>query len=233
MSVLIIVPTFNEVLNIRRLVDRILVAASHAHILFVDDNSGDGTQAAILTAQERYQGRIFLKTRPGKMGLGSAYVEGFRWGLEHGYQKLIEMDADFSHDPAYLPTMIAQLGTTDVVIGSRYVAGGGTVNWSLSRKLISRFGSLYAKLVLGLPIFDCTGGFNGWQRKVLETVDLGRIRSDGYAFQIELKYRANRAGFKLREFPIVFKDRRAGASKMTSSIVLEAIWKIWLFRFSR
>jgi dolichol-phosphate mannosyltransferase len=165
------------------------------------------------------------------MGLGTAYVAGFRWGLEQGFESIIEMDADFSHDPKYLPTMLQLLDSHDFVIGSRYVPGGGTVNWGLGRKILSRGGSLYSRLILGANIRDFTGGFNGWRRKVLESVELGSLRSDGYSFQIELKYRAFRRGFRFVEFPIVFEDRKVGKSKMNRRIVIEALGRVWSFRF--
>jgi dolichol-phosphate mannosyltransferase len=162
--------------------------------------------------------------------LGTAYVKGFEWGLKNDFQILIEMDADFSHDPKYLPKMLENLQTYDVSIGSRYVSGGGTVNWGLGRKIISRGGSLYSRMILGAPIRDFTGGFNGFRRQVLEAVDYQTLRSDGYSFQIELKYRAFRGGFKILEFPIVFEDRKVGKSKMNKKIVFEALARVWGFR---
>jgi dolichol-phosphate mannosyltransferase len=177
------------------------------------------------------QPRIHCLHRPKKMGLGTAYVAGFRWGIEQGFESLIEMDADFSHDPKYLPTMLRLLEDHDFVIGSRYVPGGGTVNWGLGRKILSRGGSLYSRLILGANIRDFTGGFNGWRSKTLGSIDLGSIRSDGYSFQIELKYRAFRSGFRFVEFPIVFEDRKVGKSKMNRRIVIEALGRVWSFRF--
>ncbi len=170
------------------------------------------------------------------MGLGTAYVNGFRWGLERGagdgaYDVFVEMDADFSHDPKYLARMLELLESNDVVIGSRYVRGGGTVNWGLGRKVISRGGSFYSRMILGAGIRDFTGGFNGWRRRVLESVDLGSLRSDGYSFQIELKFRAFVRGFKIVEFPIVFEDRKVGKSKMNKKIVFEALGRVWGFRW--
>ena len=169
--------------------------------------------------------------RLGKQGLGAAYIAGFGWGLDEGYGVLVEMDADGSHDPAQLPRLLDRLRTADLVIGSRYVNGGGTVNWGLGRKILSRGGSLYSRLILGAPIRDFTGGFNGWRKPVLEAVDLGSLRSDGYSFQIELKYRAFKRGFRYTEFPIVFEDRKVGKSKMNRRIVFEALGRVWSFRF--
>jgi dolichol-phosphate mannosyltransferase len=165
------------------------------------------------------------------MGLGTAYVNGFRWGIEKGYDALIEMDADFSHNPRYLPQMLELLTQNDVVIGSRYVAGGGTVNWGLGRKVLSRGGSFYSRMILGATIRDFTGGFNGWRRKVIEAIELGTLRSDGYSFQIELKYRAFLKKFKIVEFPIIFEDRKIGKSKMNRRIVFEALMRVWGFRW--
>lgn len=233
MRSLIVVPTYNEIENLESLVQSVLKASpEEADMLIVDDNSPDGTgQLADRLASQLP--RVHVLHRSGKLGLGTAYVGGFRWGLERDYEALIEMDADFSHDPKYLPTMIEKLANFDVVIGSRYVDGGGTVNWGLGRRLLSRAGSFYARLILGASIRDFTGGFNGWRRKVLETVDLHTLRSDGYSFQIELKYRAFLKGFRITEFPIVFADRTVGRSKMNRRIIFEALLRVWGFRFHR
>jgi dolichol-phosphate mannosyltransferase len=220
---LIIVPTYNEEENIDLLVDGIFSNAPDVHVLFVDDNSRDKTQQKIEERQKSRPAQIFLLCRPGKMGLGTAYLTGFDWALKKGYDCVIEMDADLSHDPTYLPTMLSKLQNFDVVIGSRYTAGGGTKNWHFMRRCISRFGSFYGRLVLGVSIKDLTGGFNGWSRHALQTIDLKSIRSEGYAFQIELKYAAFRANLPITEIPIVFVDRRVGYSKMSYRIVLEAM----------
>jgi dolichol-phosphate mannosyltransferase len=172
-----------------------------------------------------------LLRRKGKLGLGTAYVAGFQWGLDRGYEFISEMDADWSHPPRYLKDMFSAAQTGDFVIGSRYVSGGGAVNWNFFRRLISRFGSLYARLILGFAINDFTGGFNGWHSRVLRAVGLENISSDGYSFQIELKYRAAQKGFKWVEFPILFEERREGQSKMSGAIVLEAMWRVWAIRF--
>lgn len=232
MRALIVVPTYNEIENLESLVASILenVPSPLLEILIVDDGSPDGTGklADQLAARDP---RIHVLHRRKKMGLGTAYVNGFQWGLERGFDVLIEMDADFSHNPHYLPRMIELLERNDVVIGSRYVAGGGTVNWGMARKVLSRCGSFYSRMILGASIRDFTGGFNGWRRGVLESVDLASLRSDGYSFQIELKYRAHLKGFKIDEFPIVFEDRKVGKSKMSRRIVIEALMRVWGFRF--
>jgi dolichol-phosphate mannosyltransferase len=231
-NALILIPTYNEIENLANIVTAVLAETpSHVHVLVIDDNSPDGTGKAADQLAAEYP-RVKVLHRAGKEGLGKAYLAGFDWGLQQGYGWLIEMDADFSHHPRYLPTMLKTLEDFEVAIGSRNIRGGGTVNWGIGRKIISRGGSLYARLILGAPIRDFTGGFNGWHRKVLEGIDLATIRSNGYAFQIELKYRAFKRGFKIREFPIIFEDRAVGKSKMSKRIVFEALKKVWGFRFS-
>lgn len=226
---LIIIPTYNESENIPPLLDAIWKTAPEVHILIVDDNSPDGTAKIVKGIQEQNK-HLFLLERPGKNGLGTAYIAGFRWALEHGYGKVIQMDADFSHDPQVLPTMLAKLNTSSVVIGSRYIQGGGTLHWSFFRKCISKAGSFYARTILGIPIHDFTGGFNGWRSSVLKAVDLSTIKSQGYSFQIELKYKAACAKFQPLEIPITFNERRSGQSKMSSKIILEAIRAVWRIR---
>jgi len=230
---LVVVPTYEEAENVDELVAKTWEHAPEVELLFVDDNSTDGTRELIEAHQERHPGRVHTIYRDRKLGLGTAYVAAFKWALERDYELVIEMDADLSHDPANLPRMIALLADVDVAVGSRYVAGGGTKNWGFARKAISRFGGVYARLILGLAIHDMTGGFNGWRRRVLEAIPLDSIKSEGYSFQIELKFRAARAGFTLREFPIVFVDRRVGQSKMSNRIVLEAMLRVWALRFGR
>lgn len=224
-GVLVVVPTYNEVDNIGPLLAGIRQNVPDCHVLFVDDNSVDGTRDQIRAAMT--SGTVFLLERPRKLGLGTAYVAGFTWGLERGYGAVIEMDADLSHRAVDLAKIVARLDLAPVVVGSRYVEGGGTVNWNWFRKLISRGGSLYARTILGVPVFDLTGGFNGWRREVLEAIALETIRSEGYSFQIELKYRAMLAGYKIAELPITFEERRAGQSKMSGKIVLEAMLRVW------
>jgi dolichol-phosphate mannosyltransferase len=230
---LIVVPTYNEAENIDLLLAGIRRELPHAHILFVDDASPDGTAERVRAQQEQHPGVVHLLDRAGKQGMGTAYVDGFTWALERDYDAIVEMDADLSHDPRALPTLVAHLSDVDVVIGSRYVPGGRIENWNHLRVAISRFGSFYSRAILGLPIRDLTGGFNAFRRPVLEAFSLDRIRSEGYSFQIELKLRAARAGFRLLETPIVFADRRAGKSKMTWRIVAEAVVRVWLLRLTR
>lgn len=227
---LIIVPTYNERENVRDIATRLLAALPEADVLFVDDNSPDGT-GAILDELAQRDSRLHVLHRAGKLGLGTAYLEGFRWGLARQYSFLYEMDADGSHDPKYLATMLALAkGGADAVVGSRYVPGGGTVNWGLGRKLISRGGGFYARTVLGIDVQDPTAGFICWTRRALTTLDLDAITSNGYSFQIEMKYRALQAGLRLVETPIVFEDRRVGQSKMSRRIFVEAMVKVWALR---
>jgi len=231
MRTLIVVPTYNEAENLTPIKDAIFqVIPEGVELLVVDDGSPDGTGqiADQIAAQNK---RFHVIHRQGKLGLGSAYVKGFQWGLEQGFDAIIEMDADFSHHPRYLKDMLSTLEDADVAIGSRYVAGGGTVNWGVGRKILSRGGSVYSRMILGAPISDFTGGFNGWKRKVLEQINLQTVRSDGYSFQIELKYRAFKKRFQLKEFPIIFEDRKVGQSKMSKKIVFEALKKVWSFKF--
>ncbi|HEU0006577.1 MAG TPA: polyprenol monophosphomannose synthase [Terriglobia bacterium] len=228
---LVIVPTYNERENLQELLPEILRVDPRLHILVVDDASPDGT--AVLAQQlisTTPGNRLFLETRPAKLGLAGAYIHGFNWGLARGYDFLIEMDADWSHQPKYLKEMLALAPDAGFVIGSRYVPGGGTLNWGLARKLLSRFGSRYARWVLGVEIADFTGGFNGWHADVIRKVSVDSIRSEGYSFQIELKCRAAQLGFTYKEFPILFDERRAGKSKMSAAIACEAVWRIWTFR---
>ena len=229
--ILVIIPTFNEADNLLRIVPLVINQGSRIEVLVVDDNSPDGTgDLADGLAQEL--DRVHVLHRSGKQGLGRAYLEGFRWGLERDYTLFIEMDADFSHDPDALPEFVEKAKDFDVVLGSRYVEGRVTViNWPMSRLLISYFGSRYARFVTRLPVRDATGGFNCWRREVLEALDFDRIESNGYTFQIELKLRAWRRGFSLTEIPIIFAERDSGESKMSKKIMREAIWKLWKLRF--
>lgn len=232
-QILVVVPTYNEVDNIDALVHEVFTEAPDVHVLFVDDNSRDGTIARIHAKQAAHGNRVHLLQRPRKLGLGTAYVTAFRWALERGYDAVIEMDADLSHRAVDLPKLITGLSQHDVVIGSRYIKGGGTQNWGLGRRLISRLGSFYARSILRLDIRDLTGGFNAWRREVIEAINLDHVKSEGYTFQIELKYRAALAGFRIVETPILFVERRAGHSKMSSGIVAEAMLRVWLLRLAR
>lgn len=230
---LIVVPTYNERDNVRGVAARFLAALPGCELLFVDDNSPDGT-GQLLDEIAASEPRIHVMHRAGKLGLGTAYVEGFGWGLARGYDYLFEMDADGSHDPRYLPEMLALAEDgADVVVGSRYVPGGGTVNWGLGRQLISRGGGAYARTILGVDVRDLTAGFICWRRAALEAIDLAGVSSNGYSFQIEMKYRAIKAGLRVVETPIVFEDRRVGQSKMSRAIVVEALLKVWTLRFGR
>jgi dolichol-phosphate mannosyltransferase len=228
---LLCLPTYDERENLAPMIEAILAVAPGIEVLVIDDNSPDGTGrlADEIAAREP---RVKVLHRAGKEGLGRAYLAGFAWALARDYGLVLEMDCDFSHDPKYLPAMLAAAGEVDLVLGSRYVAGGGTVNWGWLRKLISRGGSLYARTILGLRVRDLTGGFKCFRREVLEAIDLASVECTGYAFQIELTYRAVRRGFRVRELPIVFADRRVGHSKMSRRIVLEAIRKVWSIRRS-
>jgi dolichol-phosphate mannosyltransferase len=227
---IVVIPTYNEAENLPALIAAIL-AQGPFDVLVVDDNSPDGTGALADRLGSLYDGRVAVLHRPGKQGLGTAYRAGFTHALARGYQHIFEMDADFSHDPRELPLLRADLDAADVVLGSRYVRGGSTPHWPLARRLLSRAGSKYAALLLDLPFHDLTGGFKGFSARVLQTLDLDAIRSNGYAFQIEVTYRAYRAGFHIVEHPITFVDRRLGKSKMRASIVTEALRIVWALRF--
>lgn len=229
----LVLPTYEEAANIERLVGEVKAKLpADAQILIVDDNSPDGTGriAARLADEDE---RIHVLHRPTKEGLGSAYIAGFRRALAEGAGLIVEMDSDFSHEPAYLPRLLEAAERADLVIGSRYVPGGGVSDWGALRRAISRGGSTYARIVLGVDVRDLTGGFKCFRREVLEAIDLGTIQARGYAFQVEMTYRAIERGFEVVEVPIVFRDRRAGSSKMSRSIVLEAIWRVPLLRFGR
>lgn len=228
--ILVIIPTYNELDNVERIVEAVLAQDPRIDVLVVDDNSPDGT-GEVAARMAKDSERVHVLRREGKQGLGRAYLAGFEWGLERRYYLIIEMDADFSHPPDALPVMIEKAAESDVVIGSRYVDGRVTVvNWPMSRLLISYFGSWYARTITRLPVRDATGGFNCWRRAVLEALDFSRIQSNGYSFQIELKLRAWRKGFTLVEFPIVFRERDTGESKMSKKIVREAVWRVWKLR---
>ncbi len=229
---IICLPTYDERENLEPIVAAIHAQVPGIDVLVIDDNSPDGTGrlADELAARDA---RVHVLHRPGKQGLGRAYLAGFAWALEHGYGLVLEMDADFSHDPRHLPALLAAARDADVVLGSRYVRGGGTVDWGLGRKLVSRGGSIYARTILGLRIRDLTGGFKCFRREVLEAVDLASVASTGYAFQIERTFRAIRRGFRVTEVPIVFTDRQVGRSKMSRRIVTEAMRNVWAMRFSR
>ena len=226
---LIIIPTYNERENIEHMLDAIASQQPSAHVLVVDDGSPDGT-GRLVAARAAADDRVHLLERAGKLGLGTAYLAGFAWALARDYERVFEMDADFSHDPAYLQPMLDASELADVVVGSRYVAGGGTRDWGLFRRLLSRGGSLYARTVLGMGVHDLTAGFICYRRSALEALPLQDVSSTGYVFQIEMKYRAWRQGFRLIEVPIVFTERTEGQSKMSKAIVREAAYKVWEIR---
>jgi dolichol-phosphate mannosyltransferase len=228
----VVLPTYDESENLAQIAPAILAADPRLDILVVDDNSPDGT-GAIADELAAREPRIAVLHRQRKEGLGRAYLAGFAEALGRGYGRILEMDADFSHDPSRLPALLEASDRADLVLGSRYVEGGGTENWGLGRRLLSKAGSLYARAILGLPIRDLTGGFKCFRREVLEAIDLPSVRSSGYAFQIELTYRTVRRGFVVREIPITFADRRVGKSKMSRRIVAEALWMVWKIRFDR
>ena len=227
---LVIVPTYNERENITRLIGSILEQDNRLEILVVDDGSPDGT-GEIVEGLMQHEPRVHILKRPRKMGLGTAYIAGFRWALQESFDLVFEMDADFSHDPAHLPQFLSAVEGADLVLGSRYRDGKVTVvNWPIKRLLLSYFANVYARIVTGLPVWDATGGFKCFRRKVLEAIDLSHVRSNGYAFQIEMSFRAWRKHFKIVEIPIVFVDRTEGQSKMSRAIVREAIWMVWRLR---
>jgi dolichol-phosphate mannosyltransferase len=228
---LVIIPTYNERENIRRMVASVLRQDGRLEMLVVDDGSPDGT-GDIVRELEAADPRVHLLARSHKMGLGTAYIAGFRWALERDYQYILEMDADFSHDPGHLPQFLRAIEEADLVLGSRYQQGRVTVvNWPISRLILSYSANLYARAVTGLPVWDATGGFKCFRRSVLEAIDLSRVRSNGYAFQIEMSFRAWKRNFRIAEIPIVFVDRTEGTSKMSKSIVREAIWMVWRLRW--
>lgn len=226
---LIIFPTYNERDNIEKIVHAVLPMDPRIHVLIVDDNSPDGTGevADRLAASEP---KVRVLHREKKDGLGRAYIAGFKWALEQGYDFIFEMDADFSHGPEYLRDFLREIQQYDLVLGSRYISGVNVINWPMSRLLLSYFANKYTHWVTGLPLKDATGGFKCFRRKVLETIDLEDIHSSGYAFQIEMSLRVWKKGFKIKEIPIIFVDRVAGQSKMNKKIVREAIWMVWLLR---
>jgi dolichol-phosphate mannosyltransferase len=228
---LVIVPTYNERENVRRLIESVLAQDERIDMLIVDDGSPDGT-GSIVAEIGASNPRVHLLSRPKKMGLGTAYVAGFRWALARDYAYVLEMDADFSHDPAHLPQFLAAIENTDLVLGSRYQEGRVTVvNWPINRLILSYMANVYARAITGLHVWDATGGFKCFRRSVLESIDLDHVRSYGYAFQIEMTFRAVRKHFRIAEIPIVFVDRTEGTSKMSPHIVREAVWMVWRLRW--
>jgi len=232
LETLVVVPTYNERENIALLVEALLALPLGLHVLVVDDNSPDGTGALVQEWTGR-EPRLHVLHRPGKMGLGGAYIAGFKWALANtGARYIFEMDADFSHDPAAIPEFLQRIASTDLVIGSRYVHGVTVVNWPLSRLILSVSANIYTRIITGLPLHDATGGFKCFRREVLEALPLDRIKSDGYSFQIEMNFHAWKRGYRIIEIPIVFTDRQVGTSKMSRRIVWEAAFMVWKLRFA-
>ena len=228
-NVLVVVPTYNELMNLPHVVPAILSQDPRIHILVVDDNSPDGT-GALADRLAEIEPRVHVLHRVSKDGLGKAYLAGFRWALAREYDVIFEMDADFSHDPDRIGDFLRAIEDADLVLGSRYVKGVNVINWPISRLLLSLGANLYARVVTGLPLTDATGGYKAFRRQVLEAIDLDKVRSNGYAFQIEMSFIAWKKGFRLKEIPIVFTDRMEGQSKMNKKIVREAIWMVWWLR---
>ena len=234
MKKIVLIPTYNEKENIASIIDAVLSFESGYHILVIDDGSPDGTAAIVNNKIQDNPGRIFIECRAGKLGLGTAYIHGFKWALENGYDYIIEMDADFSHNPADLDRLVAACDAgADVAVGSRYVKGGSTENWPIDRKIYSQGGSAYTRIITGMPVKDPTAGFVCYKSKVLATMNLDNIKFIGYAFQIEMKFSAWKLGFKIKEVPIKFIDRKIGVSKMSKGIIKEAILGVlkmqWMF----
>lgn len=228
---IIIIPTYNELNNIQKLIPLLRSEYPEVDILVVDDNSPDGTGDAVKKFAEK-DSAIKLIEREGKLGLGTAYVRGFKYMLENGYDIAIEMDADFSHDPKEVKTLLKEIEEYDLVLGSRYIKGVNVVNWPMSRLLLSYFANVYTKVITGMPICDSTGGFKCFRREVLQAIDLDKITSNGYSFQIEMNFKAWKKGFRIKEVPIIFVDRADGSSKMSKKIVYEAIFMVWKLRFA-
>ncbi|MFY7999258.1 MAG: polyprenol monophosphomannose synthase [Candidatus Kapaibacteriota bacterium] len=231
MKILVIIPTYNESDNINAITEEIFAVHPTLEILVVDDNSPDGTGALVRAAQQTMP-RIHLLERAGKLGLGTAYCEGFLWAMERGYDIVFEMDADFSHDPKEIPTFLRAIENADVVLGSRYITGVNVVNWPMQRLLLSWCANLYTRWITRMPIYDATGGFKCFRTEILRKVNLQRIRSNGYAFQIEMNFKLWRRGARMKEIPIVFVDRRSGTSKMSKNIIWEAAWLVWKMRLA-
>ena len=229
MKTLVISPTYNEKKNIESLVEQILGANPDYHLLVIDDNSPDGTARVVKELQTEYA-NLHLEERPGKAGLGTAYIYGFKWALERDYEAVVQMDADLSHDPGDVPRLVKQLEAHDLVIGSRYIHGVSVVNWPIRRLILSYGANLYSSIVTGMPLKDSTGGFKAWRREILETIQLDQVRSQGYSFQIEMNFRTWFRGFTIIEEPIIFADRTIGESKMSKTIMYEAIWMVWRLR---
>tara|TARA_B100000945_G_scaffold197051_1_gene158444 strand:+ start:137 stop:850 length:714 start_codon:yes stop_codon:yes gene_type:complete len=229
MKTLIISPTYNEVKNIQSLVEQIFKLDPSYHLLIIDDNSPDGTAEKVKELKSVFD-NLHLEERPGKAGLGTAYLFGFNWALKNGYDAVVQMDADLSHDPNDVPRLISQLKNHDLIIGSRYVEGVSVVNWPIRRLILSYGANIYSSFITGMPINDGTGGFKAWNISILQKIELKKVRSQGYSFQIEMNFRAWRLGARIKEEPIIFVDRTIGESKMSKTIMYEAIWMVWRLR---
>ncbi|MBA2395117.1 MAG: polyprenol monophosphomannose synthase [Ktedonobacteraceae bacterium] len=232
MKTLIIIPTYNEIENLQSLLTGIFSYAPETHILIVDDNSPDGT-GKLADEMSAEDSRISVMHRTGKLGLGTAYIAGFKYAIEHAYDAAFEMDADFSHDPKYLPDFLKAIENADLVIGSRYIKGGSTPNWSPLRRIISGGGNIYTRFVLGISVHDCTAGYRCYRREVLENLGLDTVQAQGYAFQVEMAYRVFKKGYRIVETPIVFMDRRLGKSKMSGNIFIEGFTSVLRLRFNK
>lgn len=232
---IIIIPTYNEKENIEKIIRAVFSLEGEYHIIIIEDNSPDGTGHIVKRLQKEFPERLFMIERTGKQGLGTAYIEGFKWSIGHGYDYIFEMDADFSHNPEDVPRLYEACAKdgADVAIGSRYCNGISVINWPIGRVIMSYFASVFVRKVLDMKIYDSTAGFKCYKRKVLETIDLDNIRMKGYGFQIEMKYSAYKLGFKIKEVPIIFVDRKEGSSKMSSSIFGEAFWGVIGMRFRK
>ncbi len=230
-NAIVVIPTYNESENLQKIIPIILNLAENFQILIVDDNSPDGTGKIADQFASRYSGRVHVLHRQEKKGLGQAYVAGFKQALTHKSDYIIQMDADFSHDPEELVKFFDKMETYDIVIGSRYINGQiSVVNWSLKRLLLSYFASIYVRIITGMKMWDTTAGFKCWRREVLENINLDAVQSDGYSFQIEMNWRSHKKGYKIGEMPIIFMDRHSGTSKMTMKIIREAVWRVWSLR---
>ena len=229
MKILIVSPTYNERKNIQSLVEQVLSLNSDYHLLVIDDNSPDGTAIKIEELQKLFP-NLHLENRPGKAGLGTAYLFGFQWALDNDFDVIVQIDADLSHNPKDIPRLVSNLKENDLVIGSRYVEGVSVVNWPIRRLILSYGANMYSRLITGMPIKDSTAGFKAWSSSLMEKIDLSKVRSQGYSFQIEMHFRAWRLGASIKEEPIIFVDRTIGESKMSKKIMHEAIWMVWRLR---
>jgi len=230
---LVIIPTYKEKENIKSIIVAIFALNKDFDILVIDDNSPDGTAAIVKEMMHSFSDRLFILERKGKLGLGTAYIEGFKYAIEHKYDFIFEMDADFSHDPNELNNFLRAITDYDLILGSRYINGVRVLNWPMARLLLSFFASVYTRIITGLPVRDATGGFKCFRRKVLEAIDLNHVRSNGYSFQIEMTFKAYAKGFRIKEIPIVFIDRVKGKSKMSKKIVREAVTMVWKLRLQK